>query len=79
LSIFYTSILFKSPPKHETNGAKILLDEMRAFLKKKITNEKREEISKAITYFSNHLHQMKYDEDVSKNLPIGSGVIEAAM
>jgi hypothetical protein len=51
---------------------------MRKFLKKKITNEKKAEISKAITYFSNHLHQMNYSEYVSKNMPIGSGVIEAA-
>ena len=64
--------------KHETNGAKTLLEEMRKFLKKKITNEKKVEISKAITYFSNHLHQMNYPEYVSKNMPIGSGVIEAA-
>jgi hypothetical protein len=56
-------------------GATLLLEEMRGFLKKKITNEKKEEILRAITYFSSHLHQMKYDEDVSKNLPIGSGVI----
>jgi hypothetical protein len=64
--------------KHETKGARVLQEEMRAFLKKKITKEKKEEISKAITYFSNHLHQMNYAEYISKNMPIGSGVIEAA-
>jgi hypothetical protein len=64
--------------KHETNGAKILLEEMQGFLKKRITDEKKGEISNAITYFSNHFHQMKYAEYVSKNMPIGSGVIEAA-
>jgi hypothetical protein len=64
--------------KYETDGAKILLEQMRIFLKKKITNEKKGEISKAVTYFSNHLHQMNYAEYVSKNMPIGSGVIEAA-
>jgi hypothetical protein len=64
--------------KHETNGAKELLEEMRQFMKKKITQEKKGEIAKAITYFSNHIHQMNYAEYVSKNMPIGSGVIEAA-
>jgi hypothetical protein len=64
--------------KHETDGAKTVLEQMREFLKKKITNEKKGEISKAITYFSNHLHQMNYAEYLSKNMPIGSGVIEAA-
>jgi hypothetical protein len=64
--------------KHESNGAKILLGEMRNFLKKKITDNKKEEISKAITYFTNHLHQMNYAKYTSKNMPIGSGVIEAA-
>ncbi|MDR2027094.1 MAG: ISKra4 family transposase, partial [Prevotellaceae bacterium] len=64
--------------KHETNGAKEILEEMRQLLKKKITQEKKGEISKAITYFTNHIHQMNYAEYLSKNMPIGSGVIEAA-
>jgi hypothetical protein len=64
--------------KHEADGAKILLKEIKSLLKKKISSEKKEEINKAITYFTNHLEQMNYASYLSQNLPIGSGVIEAA-
>jgi hypothetical protein len=64
--------------KHETDGAKKLLKEMKSLTKKKMSCEKAEEIEKAITYFTNHLGQMNYSDYLSKNLPIGSGVIEAA-
>jgi len=64
--------------KHETGGAKTLLKDMENLIKKKINKEKKEEIEKAITYFTNHLTQMKYADYLSKNIPIGSGVIEAA-
>jgi hypothetical protein len=64
--------------KHETDGAKIVLKEMKKLMEKKISNETKEEIKKAITYFTNHLEQMNYSSYVSQNIPIGSGVIEAA-
>jgi len=64
--------------KHENEGAKILLKEMKSLMKKKISSEKKEEISRAITYFTNHLEQMNYPFYLSENIPIGSGVIEAA-
>jgi Zn-finger protein len=64
--------------KHEVNGAKSLLKEMNSLVKKKISKEKKEEINKAITYFTNHLVQMNYPFYLSKHIPIGSGVIEAA-
>jgi hypothetical protein len=64
--------------KHESGGAKILLKEMEKMLKKKISKEKKGEINTAITYFTNHLAQMDYATYLSKNIPIGSGVIEAA-
>ena len=37
-----------------------------------------EKLTKARTYFKNHCHQMIYSEALKKNLPIGSGVTEAA-
>ena len=37
-----------------------------------------EKLIKARTYFKNHCHQMVYPEARAKNLPIGSGVTEAA-
>ena len=64
--------------KHEKDGAKILLKEIRELTKKKISEAKKEEIEAAITYFNNHLHQMNYASHLSKKIPIGSGVIEAA-
>ena len=64
--------------KHEKDGAKVLLKEMEEMLKKKISQVKKEEIETAITYFKNHLHQMNYSSHLSKKIPIGSGVVEAA-
>ena len=56
----------------------MLLKEMGSMLKRKISEAKKEEIKTAITYFTNHLPQMNYSSHFSKNIPIGSGVIEAA-
>jgi Zn-finger protein len=64
--------------KHETDGAKILLKQMKEMLKKKISKAKKEDIETAITYFTNHCHQMDYPSYLSKKIPIGSGVVEAA-
>ena len=64
--------------KHERDGAKILLKEMKTLMKKKISKDKKEAIDTAITYFTNHFEQMNYPDYLSQNLPIGSGVIEAA-
>jgi hypothetical protein len=64
--------------KHEIDGAELLLEAMKSLTKKKISQAKKEEIDSAITYFTNHLDQMNYESFLSKNIPIGSGVIEAA-
>jgi hypothetical protein len=64
--------------KYENGGAKMLLKEMECMIKKKISQEKKEEIGTAITYFKNHLDQMNYHSYLSQKIPIGSGVIEAA-
>jgi len=64
--------------KHEKDGAEILLKEMTTFMKKKISRAKKENIDQSITYFTNHLEQMNYSSYLSQNIPIGSGVIEAA-
>jgi hypothetical protein len=64
--------------KHEAGGSGMLLEGMKSLIKKKTSDEKKEEINKAITYFTNHLEQMHYYAYLEKNLPIGSGVIEAA-
>ena len=61
--------------KHETSGAKELLKEIKNLLNKKISSARKEDINSAITYFTNHLGPMDYSTYLSKNIPIGSGVI----
>jgi hypothetical protein len=64
--------------KNEEGGAMLVLRQMQAFMNKKIKDKQKEVIQSSITYFTNHLHQMNYDQYQQKQLPIGSGVIEAA-
>jgi hypothetical protein len=64
--------------REEADGAKELICEMKLFMKKRIAQAKKEKIEAAITYFSNHLEMMNYWQYKKDNLPIGSGVIEAA-
>jgi hypothetical protein len=64
--------------KHEKQGAKELHKEMNSFLKKRIKQEKKDMIQTAITYFENQMERMDYEKYCNDNIPIGSGVIEAA-
>jgi len=65
--------------KEEPGAAKALLEEIKGFRKKrKVGKKAKEELETAITYFTNHLHQMDYYTYAAKNYPIGSGVTEAA-
>jgi len=65
--------------KHNKTGPGFLLKEMRDYLKeKKLTVERQQKVEKAVTYFKNNKHLMNYSENVELNLPIGSGVTEAA-
>lgn len=69
--------------KHDANGAKTLLKEMEERRKimpfhEKSTSIIMEKLDKAITYFTNQMSRMNYAEYRAKNLPIGSGVTEAA-
>jgi hypothetical protein len=64
--------------KHEEGAAKKLLDEMSQLPTTGLSETVQEELEKATTYFSNHHHQMQYAQRVKANLPIGSGVTEAA-
>jgi len=59
--------------KHNSGGVVRLLTEI-------INNpvKSKDLQSKVVTYIENHSHQMKYNKLVERNLPIGSGVIEAA-
>lgn len=65
--------------KHETGAAQALLEEFRGFRKKrKLSKAVRENLEAAITYFENQMSRMNYATHVEKQLPIGSGVTEAA-
>ena len=45
---------------------------------KKVSKAKVGKLNSAITYFTNHEHQMNYVQYLKDALPIGSGVTEAA-
>ena len=45
---------------------------------KRLTQEISAKLKNAITYFQNQKHRMEYDKYRAMNLPIGSGVTEAA-
>ncbi len=64
--------------KHEVGAAKRILAELKALPTVGLNETHQEGLHKAITYFENHHEQMKYAERVAANLPIGSGVTEAA-
>ena len=64
--------------KYEENGAKELLSEFTEYRKKKINTQKKEKLESAITYFKNQIAKMNYSMYLEKNIPIGSGVTEAA-
>ena len=64
--------------KHESNAAKSLLDEMKNTLLKRTQKNLIGKLQAAITYFTNQEHRMDYEYFLTKNLPIGSGVTEAA-
>ncbi|MCP3672720.1 MAG: ISKra4 family transposase, partial [Gammaproteobacteria bacterium] len=65
--------------KHSVGSATRLLKEMEAFnSNNNLPKDKRATLESAITYFSNNKNKIKYPQNVKKNLPIGSGVTEAA-
>ena len=68
----------RSLSKHEAGAAQKILDEMKGFLELGPSEKIKEEVKAAVTYFSNNEPRMNYAEHVEKNLPIGSGVVEAA-
>jgi hypothetical protein len=52
--------------------------EMEIIQPKRVSKSVVEGFHDAITYFRNHHHQMHYVEAIAANLPIGSGITEAA-
>ncbi len=64
--------------KHKQGAAARILKEMQTLTEGRMTEQIREKLDSAITYFKNHKHQMNYARYRSKKMPIGSGVTEAA-
>ena len=65
--------------KHKFGAAQELYDQMlTTIVEKELSENMKEKLQASITYFRNHLSQMKYAEFRQKNYPIGSGVTEAA-
>jgi hypothetical protein len=64
--------------KHNKTGPAALLVEMEGFRSKHLGDERRDALEQSITYFRNQKKIMNYAEHVEKNLPIGSGITEAA-
>lgn len=66
--------------KHKRHAAKNLLRDMQKVMDttKTLKPETHKKLQAAITYFSNHLHQMDYGRYAAAGYPIGSGVTEAA-
>jgi hypothetical protein len=66
--------------KNKRDSAKKILDELRTYTEKRLPKVVRENLNSAITYFKNNIEgkRMSYYELVKEDLPIGSGVTEAA-
>jgi hypothetical protein len=63
--------------KHKQGAANRIYNELLGFRKMSLGKQGKEILNGAITYFKNNKHRMKYSKNITKNLPIGSGVTEA--
>jgi hypothetical protein len=64
--------------KHTQGAAEVLVTELKQYVTKhELIDRKKNPATKAFTYFTNNSSKMKYAEWRKKNLPIGSGVVEA--
>lgn len=64
--------------KHDLAGPQVLIEQMQAFLIENKQPGLRGKIKVSLTYFQNQQPLMKYAQHLSQNLPLGSGVTEAA-
>jgi hypothetical protein len=65
--------------KHNSGAISRILKELNAFGQEKTMHaEDRKQLQTTITYLTNHKSKMQYHKNVAENLPIGSGVTEAA-
>ena len=64
--------------KNKKGAAKRILNAMEEVLAPMKRGHRMESLKKSVTYFRNHYEQMQYWRNLEENLPIGSGVTEAA-
>ena len=64
--------------KHEPAGPQLLIAQIKDFLTGHLQPGPRGKIKAALTYFQNQQRLMNYARHLEQNLPIGSGVTEAA-
>ena len=64
--------------KHDSKGPQVLIAQMQGFLTGHLQPGLGSKIKAALTYFQNQQQLMKYAEHLEQNLPLGSGVTEAA-
>ena len=61
--------------RDEPNGVEKVI---RAFCHLRDTPPRKRKLSTELAYFRRHRHRMRYAQAQAQNLPIGSGVVEAA-
>jgi len=64
--------------KHDIGAAKQILSSMKAVEGGSLKEKSQENLKASVTYFENNHEKMNYAQYLDKNLPIGSGVTEAA-
>jgi hypothetical protein len=64
--------------KNENGAAEKICLEMNEFMNRKLSEEKKDKIESSVTYFNNNCHRMNYAKNIKENIPISSGVTEAA-
>lgn len=64
--------------KHEKSAPAALIGEFEKFQRKHIGQEEKDSLGRITTYFRNNKRRMVYAQHLQENLPLGSGVTEAA-
>ena len=65
--------------KHESQAAQVIYDKLTELDVTQLTKKRQEELKATCTYFKNNRRdRMDYAVNITENLPIGSGVTEAA-
>jgi hypothetical protein len=64
--------------KHDVGAARRFVAELQRLQGAGVAEAHQDDLQAALTYFTNHQHQMNYATRVAAHLPIGSGVTEAA-